>query len=36
MAQEWIVVVGLVAVIVVVGLGGQLQRVRDSRQRAHR
>ncbi len=37
MTPVWIVVVGLVAVIVVVSLGGQLQqRARESRPRAHR
>lgn len=35
-AQVWIVVAGLVAVIAVVGLGEAVQRLRDSRQRAHR
>lgn len=34
--QVWIVVVGLVAVIVVVGLGDLVQRARDSRHRVHR
>lgn len=36
MTPVWIVVVGLVAVIAVVSLGGQLQRAREPRQRAHR
>lgn len=35
-SQVWIVVGGLVAVIAVVGLGEFVQRLRGSRQRAHR
>lgn len=34
--QVWIVVVGLVAVIAVVGLGDLVQRARGTRHRVHR